>query len=480
MKKSQFLLSVLCAATVITGCSKSKEAFENKLPNPGSSLSMRPEMRIPGDGVWDVLGYGYDVTGEYANPNAVRYMIVDATALKAAESNRVISDPSQFSYGKLTAGSNVEEYTKGLSANTTATFGFSVFGATIKASYADSTAFSSKYAYASYDHILQKKALKFSADNQLLMNYLSPAFVTDIANNSAENIVKRYGTHVLSNIVLGAKLQILYRMETTSKDREKAVRAGIDMPLKGVFGISANINSNQTDKQQNFSETFQYQTVGGNSSIPLIGSINLPSPGQQNPTYQTIPITEWTNSVTSENAQLIDLKSNGLIPIYELISDPGKKMAVKNYIDQYIANNKVSAKPDNIHVYYNSQQSSHAFSTFEDPYLTSHGFQYLGVNFKAFISQVPGTLPIHHFYHPTLHIRIYTIDRFSWPFEANGYIYDGVKFYAYPSQQPNTYGVHTFWNSTISNYTYTINRYDWPYEQNGYTYMGINFYAFKP
>lgn len=480
MKKIQFLFSVLCAVTVITSCSKSKETFENKLPNKGSSLSMGPGMRTPGDGLWDVLGYGYDVTGEYANPNAVRYMVVDVTALKAAEPNRAIMDPSHFSYGNLNAGSNAEEYTKGLSGSTTATFGFSIFGATIKANFADSTAFSSKYAYASYDHIIQKKALKFSADDSMLMNYLSPAFVNDLANSSVENIVKRYGTHILSNIVLGAKLQVFYRMETTSQDRIKAVRAGLDMPLKGVFGISANINSNQTDKQQNFAETFQYKTVGGNSSITLIGSVSLPSPGQQNPGYTNIPISTWTSSVTDENAQLIDLKTNGLIPLYDLISDPAKKLAVKNYITQYLAGNLVSAKADNIHVYYNSQQSSHAFSTFEDPYLTSHGFQYLGVNFKAFVSQVPGTLPIHHFYHPALQIRVYTIDRFSWPFESNGYIYDGVKFYAYPSQQPNTYGVHAFWHPNISNYTYTINRYDWPYEQNGYTYMGINFYAFKP
>ncbi|MGY0039821.1 hypothetical protein [Pedobacter sp. NJ-S-72] len=133
------------------------------------------EVKSAAEREYDFLGYGYDVTGEYANPSAARYLVVDVAKLKREHNTRVDIDPSQFSYPKLDVGENSEDYTKNLSAKFEASLGLKLFTGTIKSSYADSSKFSSKYLYSSYENIIQRKALKFSADNELLREYLSAA-----------------------------------------------------------------------------------------------------------------------------------------------------------------------------------------------------------------------------------------------------------------------------------------------------------------
>ncbi|MGY0039820.1 MAC/perforin domain-containing protein [Pedobacter sp. NJ-S-72] len=168
------------------------------------------------------------------------------------------------------------------------------------------------------------------------------SFIADAQKSTPQNIVARYGTHVLSNIVLGGKISFLYRSETKNTDRIKAAMAGINMPLAKIFGITADINTDSKESLKNYSQSINYKTVGGDPTISLIGQIPI---GKDLP---VINVTSWQSSVTIENSQLIDIRSNGLIPIYELIPDAGKRSLVKAYVEKYILNSQISSSPEPI------------------------------------------------------------------------------------------------------------------------------------
>ena len=75
MKKFCYLLGFLL---LFYSCSE----MEN-LPNVESSVS-NVTTRAAGDGVYDVLGYGYDITDDYMGENSTRLKILDVEAFVKA------------------------------------------------------------------------------------------------------------------------------------------------------------------------------------------------------------------------------------------------------------------------------------------------------------------------------------------------------------------------------------------------------------
>lgn len=114
-----------------------------------------------GDRLYDILGYGYNVNGEYGNSSSTTFQVLDIAALKSGFSGRVEEDLTKLQDARLVSGENAASYTKGLSSHITATFstGVSLFKQTIKASFNDSSSTDSKYIYASYYHIIKQKTV---------------------------------------------------------------------------------------------------------------------------------------------------------------------------------------------------------------------------------------------------------------------------------------------------------------------------------
>ena len=80
-----------------------------------------------GDGAYDILGYGYNATGEYANSNSSGYQVIDLEKFKNEQAGRLITD-NVFSQEYLEEyGENAEAYSKMVSTKVGATAGFSLF-----------------------------------------------------------------------------------------------------------------------------------------------------------------------------------------------------------------------------------------------------------------------------------------------------------------------------------------------------------------
>ena len=293
----------------------------------GSENAQNAEVRrSAGDGKLDLLGYGYDATKEFANANSARAKVIDVDRIKREAPGRIEDGIIDIQRTSITSGSNYEEYNKNLSVKVKATAKFLLFSATLKGSFSQEELSSDLYSYASVDLKIQRRRLTIYMDkDELCTKYLTSTFVQDCRKLNAEQLVNRYGTHVLKNIVLGGRLSALYRSKVSSGSKKRVVEAGVSVGVSKIFNIEVDGAQSSSEANKNSEESLRYFTVGGSSSNALVGKIGP----KENIVIDIIP---WQNSVTLKNAQLIDIDEDGLIPLYELIPDSRKRNEVKNYI----------------------------------------------------------------------------------------------------------------------------------------------------
>ena len=77
-------------------------------------------------------------------------------------------------------------------------------------------------------------------------------------------------------------------------------------------------------KAQNENVRCTYRTIGGDPSKTIFGEITDAT--QSLKTNLSI----WSNTVTLNNSEVVDIGDSSLIPIYEFVSDPAKKAAFKS------------------------------------------------------------------------------------------------------------------------------------------------------
>jgi len=480
------LLCVITAA--FSSCKKNELAEEKGLKGNHKNLA------IHGDGKWDLLGYGYDITGElFASANASDAAIIDVDRFNTDYPNRINTPTDTHGYYAVYSGATALDYIRDV--NRKETFGLTAsVGEKEKDTYGSGNfsktdenqntyTYSSKFSYASFESRVRIKSITFTGDATLdiLRNYLTPLFIANLSNYSADELVERYGTHVLLGISLGGRLKYDYKgaivKETTFERKVHAVKAGFSIGVDKIFGV--NISSDVSNEQkltianETTDKVFIGTYYGGTNSGT---SFSTDAAGN---TSQSVNLAGWQQSITVNNATLIDITKS--VPLYELITDPVKKLQVKEAIDRYITDRQVKDRGEvPVFVYYSARDNNHVYTATNDYPYEQNGFSNFGVNFYAFLTQAPGTLPVHVFYHAGNRNHTYTINRYDYPYEQNGYTYLGVNFYAYPSQIPGSSPVHVYYsNAGGGDHVYTINKNDYPYAQNGFSYLGVNFYAIK-
>lgn len=411
----------------------------------------------------DLLGYGYNVTKEFANPNSATYPIIDVQRLRK-EANRVDVSGAETSDPKWIYGENAQDWSSkvtksvkldlgtsaspGTTTNTNTDTEKNLFGGTISSSYTETNKFSSKFMYASYTSFTIKKRVKFMPIISILKNYLTPIFISDVQNFGPNEIVRLYGTHVLCDIKLGGKLEVIYQGETQKTDRITESKNSISAGVEKVFKFTASYDFDRTSINSNNNQRLHYRTIGGNASLSLLSTISL------NSTTPTIDISTWQNGITTMNATLVDIPEDGLIPIYELIDDPIKKAALKAYTEQYMIDNQVYTVNEVSDIYrYRINpgfvqlniQASFGLSNVYYPINTQYeNFTNMGVAFKAFNHNIKslesaGLVPIYKYYNPTkkLHVFKPLDDHPDW-------IREDIAFYAFNKQAPGTIPIYQY------------------------------------
>lgn len=176
--------------------------------------------RVLGDGKYDALGYGYDATEEYLHPLSVRNPVLDIGKYEHDFPNRVQTPSASYGYDKMYSGYSSSDYVKDITSDTkaTATMGYgqekdtAFFSGTITSNsyFSTSYSYSDKYSFASLDLVRNLKRIYINDEVNVLTQYLSDDFKVDLERLSADRIVERYGTHVLTDFIIGGGISYFF------------------------------------------------------------------------------------------------------------------------------------------------------------------------------------------------------------------------------------------------------------------------------
>ena len=279
MKKIHWLFGLLLSI-----CYSCSELDDFSVESTSESLST-PTTRYAGDEKYDVLGYGYDVTGEYLHPLSVRNPVLNIAKYEQEHFDRLQYNTSSYGFDQMYYGYSASDYTKDITKETKVTTNMSYgnekvdtvpyFSGNITSNNYLKTeyAYSDKYSFASVDAVRNRKHIWINDEISLLSKYLSESFKADLERLSPSRIVERYGTHVLTDFIIGGRYKLVYRSVIThSKDathKKKTVASGFKAALFGI-GFSLNISRTiQTDEslvKDNQNKELFVQFYGGNGT----------------------------------------------------------------------------------------------------------------------------------------------------------------------------------------------------------------------
>lgn len=328
MKKIEFLVLIFLSLFLFS-CENQDVDFNE----PESSKTTK----AGGDNKWDHLGYGYDATGKFSSLNNMRAPVIDISKYIQKYPKGLEVDKSAFVAGREAAGESAYTYISNFSRSFSLGSSPSddetskkLFTGNITSTYSNKSTYSSTYSFASKSTYYRQRQLSIYNSATELQQCLSSSFITHVNTLSPDELVRMYGTHVLTRISLGAKIDYLYRSKIIVDKKETIVKSGMDAGIGKIFKSNINDSLSSTLDLRNEEQTLNYEIVGGRINLAPSGSINLEmDKGVRN-------LTNWEASIDTTNMAFIEINEFGLVPIYDLITDAGKKANVKTACENYI------------------------------------------------------------------------------------------------------------------------------------------------
>jgi hypothetical protein len=285
-----------------------------------------------GSGKFSFIGYGYNITGKYADTSSVKMPAINIDAYAAAYPNRVDIGRTTSAGAESTYAKDAEDYSYKISSQLKESEGMRLFKHTITNAFPGQDALSDKYIYAQYTYAITWKTIKTNWGDAGVKDYLTAEFRNDVQSLTPENLVKKYGTHILSGVTLGENFNVYYQAKSTGSDKLHSSIVGFTYALKQVFGVMSGFLDplKPTEINAVSEPKLVYEAIGGD-------------PSKVNKTVANgktlIRFNEWISTCTEDKALFTDIVS--MSPLYMLIDDPAKKAEVKNYITSYIEQNQV-------------------------------------------------------------------------------------------------------------------------------------------
>jgi hypothetical protein len=292
------------------------------------SVSSAPVQQ--GNGNLNFLGYGYDIIGKYADTSSIRAQVINTTAYAATYPQYIGIDHTTFRGFDKLCGANAEDYLSQISMKVSESQGMNLFKGTITTAFTGQDALSNKYVYAQGVDLKIWKTIGTWWDNS--SGYLTPDFRIDVKNLTPENLVKKYGTHILSDISLGEKFSVYFQAKSSDSNKLHSSVVGFDYAYSKVFVNKPGFGDHPNPAEINaISEPkLVYEAIGGDPS-------KVYTVVTDKGTF--VKSDDWFPTCTENNALFVRI--NRLTPLYNFITDPVKKADVKNYITLYMQQNEV-------------------------------------------------------------------------------------------------------------------------------------------
>jgi len=494
-KQTKMAYLILAFVAIVSGCKK------NEISKSGSDVSVKSSVNSAGDGKWDVLGYGLDVTRDLLDISSVSDVSIfdmkriETDLLSKIDVNTTTEGTEKY-YGGYSALDYLKDITTKKSLGISGNFGFggtdaeqaaggkNIFTGSLSKNSSDQNikTFSSKYSYATYEVSQRVKRIRFNGDVSMesLMQYLTPEFVNNVATKSADDLVKRYGTHVMLDISIGGRLRFNYsgyiENASDSNKKTKSVKAGLGFSVLKLIGVNINSDMSKEEVTKITTETrnreYTGKFYGGTNSGR---SVSIDKDGN---TTENINIASWQQSINDRNAALLDVGK--AVFLYDFIADPVKKEQVKAAVEKHIKDSQPKELGEvPVYAYRNSSNGDRYFTPDDKPFIGNDvNFRKEGISFYAFSKPTEGAVPVNAYRNSRNGDRYFTPD--DKPFIGNDVNFrkEGIAFYAFAAPAEGTVPVFAYRNSKNGDRYFTPN--DQPFIGNDVNFRkeGIAFHAY--
>lgn len=435
------------------------------------------------------LGYGYDVTGMYCHPSGVRAHIIDMhrfleNNIDASRYERKVGSSSDT---KIIVAENAEEYCSKLTTKLDVDVKYKkLFSGSLSLKFDYNNTCSSKYSFGSYFLIMRKASVSLVADSSDLQPYLSAQFLKDFISKPCATLIRLYGTHLMTHIVLGGRLEVLCRSIIETSEKEMTIGAGIKASYKKILNASADVTYDESLVKNNKELQVNIETIGGDPSKCLIDSFDYTKASSDLKSN----FTSWQNSLSDANMTLVDMEKGSLIPLVDLIPDDAmyksKKEEFAKAVDKYLSENEFNMVdiPKPLYRYSCPSIDDHFYTMKWDELKYGNGnYSFERVECRIYDLKVPGSTPLYRYYSDSNKDHLYTIKWDELQNGKNGYVFEGICGYVFASNQTDKnlvplYRCFFITNNTM-NHFYTLDKSEFA-NRNAHTDEGIICYVYKP
>lgn len=319
---------------------------DDLIPSSSSKLEENTiTTRSAGDGVYDLLGYGYNCFySDFRDPLYAKAQIIDLDRLEKGlgrdpiTGQEVLFTPAKIEesilHGKTETrtvyGSSIKTLTENINVHANANIGTKIiklFSLELDATINSGGTTEERNAFYRVDALKMTRRLTLPYTTPSRLKYFfTDVFLSDLKSLSGKELVEKYGTHVITDILLGGNFSAFYTGKYTSDESTQLQ----EFKASSSFLMSSITANTHYDKRafSSFTNVNIYiKTQGGSSPITSI----ISQDASRNLDLVSFDYIGWMNSVTSETESLIGI-GNPDTKIYllsEFIDDFGKKKEIE-------------------------------------------------------------------------------------------------------------------------------------------------------
>jgi len=387
------------------------------------------------------LGYGYDVTEQFFHPKSTRAPIIDIGAIRAKAPKRFIYNKSASSDIHMVSAENAQEYCSSLSAKVDASYKKGLFSGSLSAKFDYDNQCSSKYSFGSFFLIMREAVASLTMNGKDLQSYLiEETFLNDIYEKEPSDLISLYGTHVITNVTLGGRLEVLCRSIVNASTKKLSLEAGIKASLGKIISGNFDLSYSQEEFKKNSELTVSIETIGGNPAKSIVSSFGF------NPEMDfKSDFTAWQNSLNETNMMLVDMAQGSLISLDELIPNipalAPKKEALRKEILNYLERKQFAMVDFPKPLYrYNYPGHNHFYTMNWNNLEYGRGtYSFESIACNIYDIQVPHSVPLYRYCNPLLSDHFYTTNWNELLNGKDGYMFEGIAGFVFkdPKAEPN-------------------------------------------
>ena len=281
------------------------------------------------------MGHGYNVFGEYAKSEHVKSSLFKYDTYRSVVvKDKSYNVPTAIEYttvnnSEFTSvyGLNSHEYMNALSVNVKLEGSYSFFSMSVTNNYNEKYFRSNYRAFCTIQNVIKKWKLTLPyTDIEKLRGMLTDDAKDDIANLSPEALFSKYGTHVITELIIGARAD--YNTCVTKCAATASIKNNFEVCAEASFKKKSGSGSFNMVTEQ------ELQSFESNSSQNLKVSGGRSEYGSY--IFQEGNYSKWIESIDNiENLTISDFTDHSLLPIWDLCENDARKSQLSSAFDVY-------------------------------------------------------------------------------------------------------------------------------------------------